>query len=403
MAPEIVRRVEYEGKPVDIWSLGILLYALLCGCFPFRAKAYPDLYRRIARGTFQIPEELSAPVKDLLKQLLTVDPVTRITAHVAMRHSWLQVQLINAPNMDKLKQEMTVLISDKPQDDLDEEVINELMAFGMSKEEIIRLVLTKTHCSASTLYYLLLDVTVNRRRAAAKKHGITGSGSGTGNNRSSSNSGRMSGSGKGLLNQTLLNTPTVSAGGGGPSKAVPVTQPIMVSSNNNTMLNGTSGIGNGNTGNGNTGNGSAVNTIAASVMKMGIQTQDLLQFMTTGTSGGGNNPNTNTNMAMNTAAQQQQQQPQRPKSASQTRAVNNNPLSNLMQNYIPPPNILANAATAPSTTATTIATNNILAGATQGIGNMSNLNGHVGSTNGIQIITGATSAQRPLSAYAVRR
>lgn len=50
MAPEIVRRVEYEGKPVDIWSLGILLYALLCGCFPFRAKAYPDLYRRIARG-----------------------------------------------------------------------------------------------------------------------------------------------------------------------------------------------------------------------------------------------------------------------------------------------------------------------------------------------------------------
>ena len=50
MAPEIVRRMEYEGKPVDIWSLGILLYALLCGCFPFRAKSYPDLYRRIARG-----------------------------------------------------------------------------------------------------------------------------------------------------------------------------------------------------------------------------------------------------------------------------------------------------------------------------------------------------------------
>jgi hypothetical protein len=52
MAPEIVRRTEYEGKPVDIWSMGILLYALLCGCFPFRAKAYPDLYRRIARGLF---------------------------------------------------------------------------------------------------------------------------------------------------------------------------------------------------------------------------------------------------------------------------------------------------------------------------------------------------------------
>ena len=50
MAPEIVQRLEYEGKAVDMWSLGILLYALLCGCFPFRAKSYPDLYRRIARG-----------------------------------------------------------------------------------------------------------------------------------------------------------------------------------------------------------------------------------------------------------------------------------------------------------------------------------------------------------------
>ncbi|KAJ1437243.1 kinase-like domain-containing protein [Ochromonadaceae sp. CCMP2298] len=77
MAPEIVRRSEYEGKPVDMWSMGILLYALLCGCFPFRAKAYPDLYRRIARGTFPMPEELSAPVKDLLRQLLNVDAATR--------------------------------------------------------------------------------------------------------------------------------------------------------------------------------------------------------------------------------------------------------------------------------------------------------------------------------------
>ena len=145
MAPEIVRRSEYEGKPVDIWSMGILLYALLCGCFPFRAKvchffhlkliqnsskldivfatkAYPDLYRRIARGTFAIPDELSAPVKDLLRQLLNVDAATRITAHAALRHPWLQSQLVNAPNIDKMRLESTILISDKPSDDLDDQV-----------------------------------------------------------------------------------------------------------------------------------------------------------------------------------------------------------------------------------------------------------------------------------------
>jgi serine/threonine protein kinase len=158
MAPEIVRRAEYEGKPVDMWSMGILLYALLCGCFPFRAKAYPDLYRRIARGSFPIPEELSAPVKDLLHQLLTVDADTRINAQAALRHPWLQVQLVNAPNIEKMRQDITILISDKPADDLDEQVLGEMEKFGMSREEIIRLVLTKTHCSLATLYYLQLEM-----------------------------------------------------------------------------------------------------------------------------------------------------------------------------------------------------------------------------------------------------
>lgn len=169
MAPEIVRRAEYEGKPVDMWSLGILLYALLCGCFPFRAKAYPDLYRRIARGAFVIPEELSAPVKDLLRQLLTVEVEQRITAHAAIRHPWLQQCLLNAPNMDKMRSEITILISDKPADDLDEQVLSELTVFGMSRDEMIRLVLTKTHSSLSTLYYLLLDTLVNRRRSTSKR------------------------------------------------------------------------------------------------------------------------------------------------------------------------------------------------------------------------------------------
>lgn len=169
MAPEIVRRSEYDGKPVDIWSMGILLYALLCGCFPFRAKAYPDLYRRIARGTFAIPDELSVPVKDLLRQLLNVDAATRITAHHALRHPWLQVQLLNAPNIDKMRLETTILISEKPSDDLDDQVLSELEKFGIAKDELIRLVLTKTHSSLSTLYYLLLDTLIRRRRSLAKK------------------------------------------------------------------------------------------------------------------------------------------------------------------------------------------------------------------------------------------
>ena len=166
MAPEIVQRLEYDGKAVDMWSMGILMYALLCGCFPFRAKSYPDLYRRIARGTFPIPDELSMPARDLLRQLLDVDPEQRITANAAMRHSWLAKPLAAAADMNKLRLDTTVLVSDRPADDLDDEVIAEIDTYGFTKEETVRLVMTKTHSSITTLYYLLMDNVVGRRRLA---------------------------------------------------------------------------------------------------------------------------------------------------------------------------------------------------------------------------------------------
>jgi serine/threonine protein kinase len=156
MAPEIVRRTEYEGKPVDIWGLGILLYALLCGCFPFRAKTYPDLYRRIARGSFTIPDELSSPVRDLLRQLLTVDAYTRITSTAILRHPWLHSQHATAPDMNRLLTETAILISPHPIDDINDGIINELVEFGVSKDEVVRQVMSKTHSSLGTLYYLLL-------------------------------------------------------------------------------------------------------------------------------------------------------------------------------------------------------------------------------------------------------
>jgi len=164
MAPEIVQRLEYEGKAVDMWSMGILCYALLCGCFPFRAKSYPDLYRRIARGTFQIPDELSPPARDLLRQLLDVDPAQRITAHAAMRHPWLAKQLAAAADMNKLRLDTTILISDRPADDLDDQVLSEMDTYGFTKDESVQLVMTKTHSSIATLYYLLLDDVVGKRR-----------------------------------------------------------------------------------------------------------------------------------------------------------------------------------------------------------------------------------------------
>lgn len=102
---------------------------------------------------------------------MNVDATTRITAYAAIRHPWLQMQLLNAPNIDKMRLENPTLISDKPSDDLDDQVISELEKFGMPRDEVIRLVMTKTHSSLATFYYLLLESVIKKRRATSKKSG----------------------------------------------------------------------------------------------------------------------------------------------------------------------------------------------------------------------------------------
>jgi serine/threonine protein kinase len=378
MAPEIVRRVEYEGKPVDIWSLGILLYALLCGCFPFRAKAYPDLYRRIARGTFAIPDELSAPVKDLLRQLLTVDPEQRITSHAALRHSWLQVQYINAPNMDKLRQEMTTLISEKPAEDLDEQAIAELMAFGMSRDEIIRLVLTKTHSSLATLYYLLLDVVVNRRKANGTNTGKKGLSSAPVVNANAGNASNPMSLNAAMSAKYARKTVAGAPGAGGGGAAVPVvvggsnfSNPILAQNNmSGKPMPVTAGAINVT---------QAVNDAAASLLQQqqiyGEQTNNNpFDYRTTANNnnlGGGGGP-------------------ARPKSASQNR------VSNI--------NTLMSSNNTPSNT-NPMVYNGSMNSSSNNSNPLNNINNNNNpAMNGYGILNqGAQQQQRPLSAYAGRR
>lgn len=157
MAPEIVLRTEYEGPPVDIWGAGVLLYACLCGQFPFRAQSYPDLYRRIARGSFSMPDDISSSARDLLRLMLCIDAGARPSASAVLKHPWLQTQLVSAPDISRLRTETVVLISENPSDDIDSQAVTEIVRFGISRDELLRLLMSKTHSSVATLYYLFLD------------------------------------------------------------------------------------------------------------------------------------------------------------------------------------------------------------------------------------------------------
>lgn len=78
-APEVISGKLYAGPEVDIWSCGVILYALLCGTLPFDDEHVPTLFRKIKSGVFPIPEHLNKSVVGLLHHMLQVDPMKRAT------------------------------------------------------------------------------------------------------------------------------------------------------------------------------------------------------------------------------------------------------------------------------------------------------------------------------------
>lgn len=92
-APEVISGKLYAGPEVDIWSCGVILYALLCGTLPFDDEHVPTLFRKIKSGIFPIPEYLNKPVVSLLCQMLQVDPLKRATVEEIKKHEWFQKDL----------------------------------------------------------------------------------------------------------------------------------------------------------------------------------------------------------------------------------------------------------------------------------------------------------------------
>lgn len=96
-APELLNRsCKYEGPEVDVWSCGIMLYALLCGTLPFDADGLKELFTLIKKGTFKIPGFVSAEAGDLLRKILTLDPAKRLSISQIRRHSWFRESIPEA-------------------------------------------------------------------------------------------------------------------------------------------------------------------------------------------------------------------------------------------------------------------------------------------------------------------
>lgn len=87
-APEIFTGQPYYGPEIDVWSMGIVLYALVTGALPFQASNFDDLTSMVVNGVFNVPFYLSEACVDLLHKMICVDPVKRISLADMQRHPW---------------------------------------------------------------------------------------------------------------------------------------------------------------------------------------------------------------------------------------------------------------------------------------------------------------------------
>lgn len=87
-APEMIAGERYYGSRVDIWSCGVIFYAMICGFLPFEDPDTAKLYRKILSGEYYLPKFVSAEARDLLKNVLNTDPDERYTEKQIKQHPW---------------------------------------------------------------------------------------------------------------------------------------------------------------------------------------------------------------------------------------------------------------------------------------------------------------------------
>lgn len=92
MAPEVLKNIPYD-QTVDMWSVGVIIYVLLCGYPPFANDNQSQLFQSIRMAEWDFIDKdwsgISEDAKDLIRKLLTVDPGRRLTAKEALESKWL--------------------------------------------------------------------------------------------------------------------------------------------------------------------------------------------------------------------------------------------------------------------------------------------------------------------------
>uniref|UniRef100_A0A672INH6 non-specific serine/threonine protein kinase n=1 Tax=Salarias fasciatus TaxID=181472 RepID=A0A672INH6_SALFA len=155
-APELFEGKEYDGPKVDIWSLGVVLYVLVCGALPFDGSTLQNLRARVLSGKFRIPFFMSTDCEYLIRHMLVLEPSRRLTMEQICKNKWMR-QGDPDPEFDRLIAECEQVKTEREIELINEQVLIAMSEMGLDRERTLQSLQTDAYDHYSAIYSLLAD------------------------------------------------------------------------------------------------------------------------------------------------------------------------------------------------------------------------------------------------------
>ena len=157
--PEMLKGELYKGATVDIWSMGVVLYSMICGSLPFQGEDNSKLFKKIIQGKYTIPMHVSKQARDLLYSMMNINPRKRININQIKRHSWIRLYSNMDKNLGMNNNNYDLGLNlDKYVIPIDEDVIEEMNEkYKLNKIKIRKDILLNKSNENTTLYDLILN------------------------------------------------------------------------------------------------------------------------------------------------------------------------------------------------------------------------------------------------------
>ncbi|KRF98534.1 uncharacterized protein Dwil_GK20597, isoform B [Drosophila willistoni] len=164
--PEVIRGEKYDGRKADVWSCGVILYALLVGALPFDDDNLRQLLEKVKRGVFHIPHFVPPDCQSLLRGMIEVNPDRRLTLAEINRHPWVTAGGKGELELELPMMEVVQTHVIPTSTAVDPDVLNAICSLGCFKEKdkLIQELLSASHNTEKVIYFLLLER--KRRRPA---------------------------------------------------------------------------------------------------------------------------------------------------------------------------------------------------------------------------------------------